>query len=179
MMERRCRDALLQLRHSPVTQRRGGRRLGDAIACVLLLCTAAALIWNLHDTHFPSAAEITSQRVIVLQTEDGRDLLTKGSFRLAPIAAKDMPVDVINAIVSIEDRHFYRHGGIEVPSMLRALGGNIKAGHIVAGGSTITQQLVKILFLGPRRTYGRKIQEAVLARWVEYHLTKDEILTSI
>src|SRR6516164_5650156 len=91
-----------------VTQRRGRRRLGNAIAWVLLFCTAAALIWDLHDTHFPTAAEITSRRVIVLQTEDGRDLLTKGSFRLAPIAAKDMPVDVINAIVSIEDRHFYR-----------------------------------------------------------------------
>jgi membrane peptidoglycan carboxypeptidase len=62
--------------------------------------------------------------------------------------------------------------------MLRAFSGNIKAGHIVAGGSTLTQQLVKILFLGPRRTYARKIQEAVLARWLEYHLTKDEILTS-
>ena len=161
-----------------VTQRRGRRRLGNAIVWGLLLCTAAALIWDLRDTHFPSAAEITSRRVIVLQTEDGRDLLAKGSFRLAPIAAKDMPVDVINAIVSIEDRHFYRHGGIDVPSMLRALSGNIKAGHIVAGGSTITQQLVKILFLEPRRTYGRKIQEAVLARWLEYHLTKDEILTS-
>lgn len=114
-----------------VTRCRGRRRLCDAIACVLLLCTAAALIWNLHDTHFPSAAEITSQRVIVMQTEDGRDLLTKGSFRLAPIAAKDMPVNVINAIVSIEDRHFYRHGGIDVPSTLRACSGNIKAGHIV------------------------------------------------
>ena len=165
-------------RSLPTETRAVRRRLGNAIACVLLFCTAAALIWDLRDTHFPSAAEITSRRVIVLQTEDGRDLLTKGSFRLAPIAAKDMPVDVINAIVSIEDRHFYRHGGIEVPSMLRALGGNIKAGHIVAGGSTITQQLVKVLFLGPQRTYARKIQEAVLARWLEYHLTKDEILTS-
>ena len=55
---------------------------------------------------------------------------------------------------------------------------NIKAGKIIAGGSTITQQFVKILFLGPERTYDRKVQEAAIAIWLEHHVTKDEILTS-
>lgn len=62
--------------------------------------------------------------------------------------------------------------------MLRALKENIEAGKTVAGGSTITQQLVKTLFLSPERTYRRKVQEAAIAIWLERHLTKDEILAS-
>ena len=89
-----------------------------------------------------------------------------------------MPADVVNAVLSIEDRQFYQHGAIDFPSVLRALRQNIEAGEIVAGGSTITQQLVKILFLGPERTYTRKLREAAISIWIEHHLTKDDILTS-
>jgi len=149
-----------------------------ALAVIALLVPAAVLIWALRDIHFPSAAVATTQRVIMLQAADDHDLLYQGSFRLPPVAAKDMPADVANAVLSIEDRDFYQHGGINVPSMLRALMQNVEAGQIVAGGSTITQQLVKILFLGPQRTYKRKIQEAAIAMWLELHLTKEQILTS-
>jgi 1A family penicillin-binding protein len=89
-----------------------------------------------------------------------------------------MPADVLNAVLSIEDRRFYQHGGLDPQSVLRALKDNIEAGRIVAGGSTITQQLVKLLFVGPERTYKRKAEEAVLSVWLEHHLSKEEILTS-
>jgi 1A family penicillin-binding protein len=113
-----------------------------------------------------------------MTSADGRDLFRKGNLQLAPIAAKDMPANVIDAVLSIEDRRFYRHYGVDPLSMVRALRANSEAGRVVAGGSTITQQLVKILFLGPQRTYKRKIQEAAISLWIEHHLTKDEILTS-
>ena len=119
-----------------------------------------------------------SQRVIALQAADGQALQPKGKLQLPPIPAKAMPPDVVNAVLSIEDRRFYQRGPIDGRSVLRALMQNFEAGHIVAGGSTITQQLVKVLYLRPERTYKRKFQEAALAIWLDRNLTKDQILTS-
>lgn len=149
---------------------------GGFVSAIFIL--SGAISWVLAGFHFPSVNQVTSRRVIVLESADGRDLFQRGQLQLAPVAANDMPPDVINAVLSIEDRHFYQHGALDYTSMLRALKQNIEAGKIVAGGSTITQQLVKTLFLGPERTYRRKIQEAAIAIWLERHLTKDEILTS-
>ena len=153
-------------------------RYGIATLVGAVLLLAGTLCWFLRDVHFPSAAEVTSRRLIVLAAADGSDLPHNGNLRLPPVDAKDMPADVVDAALSIEDRHFYQHGALDVPSELRALKQNIEAGRIVAGGSTITQQLVKILFLGPERTYTRKIQEAAISIWLEHHLTKPEILTA-
>jgi penicillin-binding protein 1A len=147
------------------------------VAIVVLACLGAGSLL-LAAIHLPSDAQVTSRRVIVLASADGSDLLHKGALEMAAVPAKDMPSDVVNAVLSIEDRRFYRHGGLDALSVLRALRQNMEAGKIVAGGSTITQQLVKMLFLGPERTYRRKIKEAVIALWIEHHLTKDEILTS-
>ncbi len=145
---------------------------------IVLSFSVGILTWLLAGIHFPSTAEVTSRRVIVLQSADGQDLQRKGRLTLAPVAAKDMPADVVNAVLSIEDRHFYRHGAVDFRSVLRALKDNMDAGKVVAGGSTITQQLVKMLFVGPERTYLRKIREAAIAFWIEHHLSKDQILTS-
>ena len=161
--------------HAPSRSRLRYVAAAMAVAIFLLSGTTS---WFLYGIHFPSAAEVTSRRVIVLKSADGHDLLRKGNLRLAPIGAEDMPATVINAVLSIEDRRFYRHAGVDLPSMLRALRQNIAAGKTVAGGSTITQQLVKTLFLSPERTYRRKIQEAAIAIWIEHRLTKNEILTS-
>jgi penicillin-binding protein 1A len=157
-----------------------GSRLRYVIVAITgaIFSVVGALTWLLHDVHFPSADEVTSRRVIVLKSADGDDLSRKGHLSLPPVEAKDMPADVVNAVLSIEDRRFYQHGGVDWLSELRAFRQNFEAGKIVSGGSTITQQLVKILFLGPERTYRRKIDEAAISIWIEHHLTKDEILTS-
>jgi penicillin-binding protein 1A len=144
----------------------------------LIAFSLGFLAWVLHDASFPSTAQIVSPRVIVLQAADGRPLPHQGSFRLPPVAVKDMPAEIINAVLSIEDRDFYQHGPIDLTSTLRAFVQNLEAGHIVSGGSTITQQLVKIRYLGPQRTYARKIQEAAIAFWLQHKLTKNQILTS-
>jgi 1A family penicillin-binding protein len=153
------------------------RYVAALIAGAILLLAGAASGF-LYDVHFPSAAEVTSRRVIVLKSADGQDLWQSENLRLAPVEVRDMPAVVVNAVLSIEDRRFYQHGGVDPLSALRALRQNIDGGKIVSGGSTITQQLVKILFLSPQKTYRRKAQEAAIAIWIEHHLTKNEILTS-
>ena len=159
------------------------RRRRYVISALIALCLPPAALawlwlWALQGVTFPSTAEITSQRVIALDAAGGQALVPKGFLQLPPIPVQDMPAQVVDAVLSIEDRRFYRRGPLDALSMLRALTQNLKAGHVVAGGSTITQQLAKTLYLRPDRTYKRKIQEAALAFWLERHLTKDQILTS-
>lgn len=166
--------------HSPSPRRSRSLSWVYAFAALLIvICFAsgAAAVGFLTRIH-PSLREVTSRRVIELTTADGHPLFHSGQMKLAPVAAQDMPADVINAVLSIEDRHFYEHSGLDFISMLRAFMQNTEAGKVVAGGSTITQQLVKITFLNPQRTYSRKIQEAAISFWLERHLSKDEILTA-
>ncbi len=95
--------------------------------------------------------------------------------RLTPLAA--VPRHVLNAFVAGEDSSFYEHTGIDWASILRAAWVNLRAGgEIVQGGSTITQQMVKSLLLTPERKLRRKVREMILARRIEQHFTKDEIL---
>lgn len=167
---------------TPPRDRRRGRRkwryvLGLFI--ILLLCAPTVFAaWQFIGVRFPSPAEVTSRPVLMLEAVDGTRLVSKGEFQLPPVSAKDMPGDVVNAVLSIEDKRFYQRGAIDPRSMLRAFIENERAGQVVAGGSTITQQLAKILFLDPQRTYRRKIQEAAIAIWLNLHLSKEQILTS-
>ena len=87
-----------------------------------------------------------------------------------------IPEHVKKAFVSIEDIRFYKHPGVDVVGIMRALYQDVKAGSIVQGGSTITQQLAKMLFLKPDRTIKRKIREAIISIQIEKRYTKDEIL---
>src|SRR5579859_1855463 len=159
------------------------RYLPYVIAAIVVVCLplgalAGLWLWALHGITLPTEAQAASQRVIALQAADGQALRPKGRLQLSPIPAGAMPATVVNAVLSIEDRRFYERGPIDVRSILRALVDNLQAGHVVAGGSTITQQLAKNLYLSPDRTYKRKVREAVLAIWLERHLTKNQILTS-
>jgi len=94
---------------------------------------------------------------------------------------RDVPLDEVapalrEAVIAVEDHRFYRHGGIDPIGFGRAVARNIRRGAIAEGGSTITQQLARTLFLSTRRTIGRKAKEAVLALLIEQQLTKDQIL---
>lgn len=88
----------------------------------------------------------------------------------------DIPKHLIDALLATEDRRFFDHNGIDVWGILRAMAYNIAAGGVVQGGSTITQQLAKNTFLTPERTLKRKIQEVMLALWMESHFSKEKIL---
>ncbi len=88
----------------------------------------------------------------------------------------DLPPALPLAVLATEDRRFYDHFGLDVFGLTRAMIANLRAGAVVQGGSTITQQAAKNLFLSPERTLKRKVQELALALWLEHEFTKDEIL---
>ena len=92
------------------------------------------------------------------------------------VRLKDVPPALIKALLAVEDRHFYEHGGVEMRAIARAVLANFKAGEAVQGGSTLTQQLVKNFFLTPERSLWRKFNEALMAVLLEFHADKDSIL---
>ena len=96
--------------------------------------------------------------------------------RRSPIPLKQIPATLRQAFLAIEDSRFYDHPGVSYPDIARAFIKNLRAGQFVQGGSTITQQLAKVLFLTPERKLKRKIREAFLALEIERRFTKDEIL---
>ena len=112
---------------------------------------------------------------VTLVASDGTVIAERG-LRRGYIRLKHMPRHLKNAVLATEDRRFRSHFGIDPVGLARAMFKNVQAGSIVEGGSTITQQLAKNLFLTPERTITRKLQEAVLAVWLEILLTKNEIL---
>jgi penicillin-binding protein 1A len=89
---------------------------------------------------------------------------------------KKVPQDMINAVISVEDSHFWQHSGIDYLAIVRAATKDILRRHLKEGGSTITQQLAKITFLTPEKTFKRKIKEAILAHRIERDLSKEEIM---
>lgn len=106
---------------------------------------------------------------------DGRPLATRGDLG-AIVTLKELPAYVPQAFIAIEDRRFYEHHGVDPIGVTRAVVANVLRRGVSQGGSTITQQLAKNLFLTPDRTLTRKIQEAVLALWLERKFSKSEIL---
>jgi membrane peptidoglycan carboxypeptidase len=99
-----------------------------------------------------------------------------GEFNRQPIPLDQVPEHVIQAILAVEDTGFYSHDGVNVRGMLRALRANVNEGGVAEGGSTVTQQLVKLLELTPEQTLERKVQEVVLALRLEREKPKEEIL---
>ncbi len=117
-----------------------------------------------------------SQDVTILD-DHGRLIARRGLTQGAMVRAEDLPDYVPNAFIAIEDRRFRSHIGIDPIGLTRAAFQNMLNGHVVQGGSTITQQLAKNLFLSPSRTFDRKLQEAMLALYLESRYSKNQILT--
>ncbi len=122
--------------------------------------------------------DLTQRPSVILEARDGTVFDRYGDYHGDTLAIKDLPPYLIQAFLAIEDRRFYEHGGIDIWGILRAGISNVVAGHLVQGGSTITQQLAKNLFLGSQRTMRRKIQEVMLSLWLENKLSKDDILAA-
>jgi penicillin-binding protein 1A len=166
------------------TPTRGGfgrviRRIAKGIALVAVLCAvtlAGAMLWALHNLPAEKPVE-GSESSLLLEAANGEALGRVGPLKMPDAARADFPDNLVKAVISIEDRRFYSHWGLDPEGILRALRRNIAAGGIVEGGSTITQQLVKMRFLGHQRTIRHKLREALVATWLDMHLGKDEILT--
>ena len=106
----------------------------------------------------------------------GKEIGRRGIRKNDAEELDSLPDHFIKAVLATEDRRFFDHWGIDFPGLFRAMTENIKANSVVQGGSTITQQLAKNLFLTNERTLDRKIKEAFLSTWLEFNLTKKEIL---
>ena len=117
-----------------------------------------------------------SELAVTFLDRYGNEIGNRGIKHNNSVPLEEMPDHLIKAVLATEDRRFYEHYGIDFYGTLRALMTNARAGGVVQGGSTITQQLAKNLFLSNERTIERKINEAFLAQWLETHLSKKEIL---
>ncbi|MGX7705831.1 transglycosylase domain-containing protein [Methylobacterium sp. Gmos1] len=113
---------------------------------------------------------------IAILAADGSLLANRGETGGRTVSIRELPPYLPRAFVAIEDRRFYSHLGIDPVGIARAIGQNLTRRGVAQGGSTLTQQLAKNLFLTQERTASRKIQEAILALWLEHKYTKDEIL---
>jgi penicillin-binding protein 1A len=113
---------------------------------------------------------------VTILASDGSLLTSYGDLFGQPLTLKEMSPYLPKAVVATEDRRFYSHFGVDPIGLVRAVFANVAAGHIVQGGSTITQQLAKNLFLTPERSLSRKIQETLLALWLEHRFSKNQIL---
>jgi len=113
---------------------------------------------------------------VIITAASGKIIARRGTFSGDDVQLDQLPDYLSQAVIATEDRRFYVHFGIDPIGLIRALFINYKSGRVVQGGSTITQQLAKNLFLNPDRTIRRKIQEMVMAVWLEAKYTKVEIL---
>ncbi|MDA0240726.1 MAG: PBP1A family penicillin-binding protein, partial [Proteobacteria bacterium] len=123
------------------------------------------------------ALAVPSRPSIRILAADGSVLATRGGEIADTVMVSQLPLHMVQAVLAIEDRRFYNHGGVDLFGLARAMITNLRAGRIVQGGSTISQQAAKNLFLTPERTFKRKAQEALLALWLEHKFTKDQILS--
>lgn len=122
------------------------------------------------------AVNRTRQPSTTIAAENGNEVTTFGSVYSEVITVDELPPYVVDAILSTEDRRFYSHFGFDVISFTRAMLTNMFLGRYAQGGSTITQQVAKNLFLTPNKNIKRKTQELLLAFWLESKFTKDQIL---
>jgi penicillin-binding protein 1A len=127
----------------------------------------------------PSIEELTQFRLnqpSMVYDSTGKVIAELGTERRYPIRISEMPMSVRLAVVAVEDARFFEHNGIDMLGIIRATLKNIRAGRLAEGGSTLTQQLVKNIFLSPEKKFVRKFKEAIIAYQIDKYLTKDEIL---
>ncbi len=151
--------------------------------------TALCTIWGLaillvigiyQATQLPDLSDLEFKKrdiAVSLVDRKGQNFATYGDFYLEPVTFNEIPAFLIEALVATEDRRFFQHWGIDPFSLVRAAVVNLKEGKIKQGGSTLTQQLAKNLFLVFDRSVERKVQELLLALWLEMSFTKEQILT--
>jgi penicillin-binding protein 1A len=108
----------------------------------------------------------TSPPAIVVEDDAGKAFASRGNFKGEPITLDQLPANLVHAVLAIEDRRFFEHSGIDVSGILRAALRDLQSGTVREGGSTITQQLVRLTYLSSERSIRRKVQEVVLAVWL-------------
>ena len=168
-------------------RRGGGRRRGSILLRLTYWCFVAGL-WGAilfggvvawHAAQLPPIDQLSIPKRppnIAILDADGVPLANRGGSGGPAVRLDDLPTYLPQAFIAIEDRRFYEHFGLDVVGLARAMVRNLSGGGGLQGGSTLTQQLAKNLFLTQERTVSRKAQEAILALWLERNYSKDRIL---
>ncbi|MCL1892133.1 MAG: PBP1A family penicillin-binding protein [Alphaproteobacteria bacterium] len=155
------------------------RALAWLISAMLLGLAAIAayvLIVFLQMPGLDSMLRETRPPAITFIDKDGYEIRSYNKIMGTPVSVAGLPPHVWQAIIAIEDKRFFNHGAIDFRGTTRALVSNLRAGRIAAGGSSLTQQAAKNIFLSPARTVKRKVQEVILSYWLENKFTKEQIL---
>ena len=142
-----------------------------------VIATIGLIVWvGAHLPPIQSLAVPKRPPTIQIVGVDGSILATRGEMAGTNIALKSLPAHLPKAFIAIEDRRFYSHMGIDPMGIFRAAVANVMRRGVAQGGSTLTQQLAKNIFLTQERTMMRKLQEVELALWLEHKYSKNEIL---
>src|ERR1700731_881570 len=178
------RDRIRPMPERTPRRRSTGRGvLGGAARIGLLLRLGTVIIGGVGLGYFaltlPDTGDLTRAErrpSVTIFAADGSLLTTFGDLLGQPLSLQEISPYLPKTVIATEDPRFYSHFGFDPIGLLRASFANLAAGHIVQGGSTITQQLAKNLFLTPERSLARKVRETLLALWLEHRFTKNQIL---
>ncbi|HEX9463695.1 MAG TPA: PBP1A family penicillin-binding protein [Alphaproteobacteria bacterium] len=143
-----------------------------------VVVVAIMIAWFAYDLPDVSGINNFNRRPsLTFVSADGQPIATYGDIYAGAVGLNQMSPWLPKAVLATEDRRFYGHFGVDLVGLARASFVNLRARRIVQGGSTISQQLAKNVFLSPERSFRRKVQEVLLALWLEHKFSKDQILT--
>ena len=169
------------VRRKRVTKR--GPKKRNIFLCLFSMCVSAMLAaiaaFNIYLASLPPISnfeDIKPNPVTTIYSADGEVIKTFTAFKFEKVSINKIPKYLKEAVIATEDKNFYHHRGFDTMGMIRSTITNILSGEVKQGGSTITQQLARILFLSNERTFDRKIKELIIAHRIEKTISKDEIL---
>ena len=173
----------MRVRSIPTGRQRRRRRLrtvllglASIMAAGTLFAIAAYFYFSLNLPKLQNIGDYRPSLPTIMYDREGVEVSRFFIENRELISIDQVPREVINAVIAIEDSSYYEHKGLDYLGIFRAFLKNLRAGKVVQGGSTITQQVAKSLLLSNERTYSRKLKEAILARRMDKKFTKDEIL---
>lgn len=156
------------------------RRLAVFVINIFLLCIVAVaayvVVIFLKMPSLDAILHETRPAAIIFLDNDGNEIRSANRIMGVPVSVETLPPHVWQAIVAIEDKRFFTHGPVDVRGIARAMISNAVRGHIAAGGSSITQQTAKNIFLSREKRISRKIQELILSYWLENRFNKNQVL---
>ncbi len=169
------------VRRKRVTKR--GPKKRNIFLCLFSMCVSAMLAaiaaFNIYLASLPPISnfeDIKPNPVTTIYSADGEVIKTFTAFKFEKVSIDKIPKYLKEAVIATEDKNFYHHRGFDTMGMIRSTITNVLSGEVKQGGSTITQQLARILFLSNERTFDRKIKELIIAHRIEKTISKDEIL---
>lgn len=155
-------------------------KIVTSLMVLIIGATLAGMIaLKLYLISLPPIRNLNSLKPNIVTTfcaSDGEVIKTFAAYTYSNVELKEVPKELVQALIATEDKNFYKHKGYDLVGLTRSMIANILAGHVVQGASTITQQLSRILFLSNEKTFTRKIKELQVAAQIEKTISKDKIL---